>query len=92
MTVKVRYSGQARTAADAAGESLALDGAPGVPGLLRALAERHGEPLRAMLLDAAGALQPALLVFVNDEQVPRGEAPALKDGDEVTIMAPISGG
>jgi hypothetical protein len=37
-------------------------------------------------------IQPALLLFVGDEQM-GGEAPHnFKDGDVVTILAPMAGG
>ena len=60
--------------------------------LVRRLADRHGEPLRRLLLGPAGAPSDALLLFVGNEQV-RWETPReLRDGDAVTVLAPMAGG
>src|SRR5262249_25019272 len=53
--------------------------------LLAVLAEKHGEPLRRLLLGGA------VLVFVNNSQVAE-EAEPLQDGDVVTMLSPIAGG
>jgi hypothetical protein len=60
--------------------------------LARALADRHGEELRRMLLDGDGRLQRSVLVFLGEEQVAPGTDPALRDGQTITFAAPISGG
>ena len=48
--------------------------------------------LRGLLLGEGGAPQPALLLFVGDEQVAAGDRRPLKDGDVVTILSPMAGG
>ncbi len=92
MKVTVRYLAQARHAAGVASEQVELDDpCPAAELVLRA-AERHGGALKALLLGADGTLQPALLLFVGDEQVgPEAEC-ELKDGDVVTVLSPMAGG
>jgi len=92
MKITVRYTGQSRSAAGVPSEEIELSGPAAVTELVKQIAHRHEEKLRALLLDTSGAIQPSLLLFVNNEQVLRGDTSKLKDGDEVTIMAPISGG
>jgi molybdopterin converting factor small subunit len=89
MTITVRYLAQLRRAAGVGTETLTLPGPCTVRELARRLAsEREG--LRPMLLDAAGAIKRAILVFVNDEQTDAERT--LEDGDGVTLLSPIAGG
>jgi molybdopterin converting factor small subunit len=92
MQVAVRYMAQLRQAAGTSSESVALDGPCSVRQLVLILAERHGRPLRDLLLDAGGAVQPTTLVFVGDRQVDWEAPPTLRDGDQVTLLSPMAGG
>ncbi len=92
MKVNVRYAAQARDAAGLSAEAVELGNPATVAALLARVAELHGEVMRALVLRADGAPQPALLVFVGDEQVRPGEARGLMAGDTVLLMSPISGG
>jgi len=83
---------QLKQAAGAAGEEIALPAPCVVRDVLLALADRHGAPLRSLLLDAGGSLQATILVFVGDEQVSANDGVALNDGDVVTLLSPIAGG
>jgi molybdopterin converting factor small subunit len=90
MKIAVRYLAQLKHAAGRAGEELDVEAPCTAGALLATLAERHGQPLRGMLLDAKGGVQPTILLFIGDEQV---EATAeLRDGDAVTLLTPIAGG
>jgi molybdopterin converting factor small subunit len=92
MKVTVHYAAQIRQAASCASELIELDGPCSVAELVRLLAQRHGPPLCDLLLDRQGQTQPALLLFVGEEQVELGSAWMLRDGDEVTVLAPMAGG
>jgi molybdopterin converting factor small subunit len=91
MKIAVRYLAQLRRAAGAGGEEVELDAPCSAANLLKRLAEQHGLPFRALLLDADGNVQPAILLFVGDEQVGAETAP-LRDGDVVTVLTPMAGG
>jgi molybdopterin converting factor small subunit len=92
MKVAVHYLAQLKQAAGIATESVTLDGPCFLQTLLTHLAERHGEAFRRVLLNPVGGLQESILLFVGEEQV-RWETPVdLKDGDVVTILAPMAGG
>ena len=90
MQVTVRYMGQLRHATGTPEETIATPGARTAAEFLRDLADRHGEPARRLLLDAA-RIQPTLLLFVGDEQADPA-ATVLRDGDVLTLLTPIAGG
>jgi molybdopterin converting factor small subunit len=56
------------------------------------VATLHPESLRPIVINAAGEIQPSLLIFLGDDQVVRDDTKELADGDTLTIMTPISGG
>jgi molybdopterin converting factor small subunit len=89
--IAVRYMAQLRRAAGAAAEQVELDAPCSATDLLKRLAEQHGLPFRALLLDEDGNVRPAVLLFVGDEQVGPEAAP-LQDGDVITILTPMAGG
>jgi molybdopterin converting factor small subunit len=93
MKITLRYEAQARRACGVEEESIELP--PGewrVSDGIRQAARRHPETLGPMVLDPTGGIQPALLVFLGDEQVLQHEATPLCDGATLSIMTPISGG
>jgi sulfur-carrier protein len=90
--ISVRYMAQLKQATGAACEEIALPSPCPVRELLLALANRHGAPLRRLLLDGDGSLQPTILVFVGDEQVSANDGVTLNNGDVVTLLSPIAGG
>ncbi len=91
MKVVVRYMAQLRRAAGAAAEQVEVREPCSASDLLKGLAERHGRPFRDLVLDATGAVQAAVLLFVGDDQV-RSETAPLRDGDVVTVLTPMAGG
>lgn len=92
MKVVVRYLAQLRHAAGTSVEHVELPDPCAMPVLVGYLAERHGGPLRQILLDGQGGLQPSVLLFVGDEQVCSPGSVELKDGDVVTLLSPMAGG
>ena len=92
MQVTVEYTAQIKRAAGVASETIECDSPCFVTDLVSRIAESHGDPLRALLLDADGKLQRSILVFVGDEQARLDEPVQLNDRDVVTLLSPISGG
>lgn len=97
MTVNVLYFAASRDATGTPRETVALGGG-GVCGkegaespstaattdtLLAALVERH---------PALEAVLRSCVLALNQEYVSRGEGRALRDGDEVAVVPPLSGG
>jgi molybdopterin converting factor small subunit len=92
MQITVEYAAQAKQAAGLGRECLELALPLRVRDLLPQLARRHGEALGRLLLTEDGDPQPALLLFVGDEQVLPDAPRELQPGDVLTILPPIAGG
>ena len=92
MNIHVRYFAQLKLAAGTAEETVALRPAMTLDGLLQRLAELHGEPLRQLLFHDNGTRRQSILVSIGDRQIPLGEKLELRDGERVTLLAPMSGG
>ena len=91
MKVTVHYLAQLRRAAGRSQAEVELSASATFGDLLARLS-LHGEELRRLLLDSSGALQPTILVFVNDEQAVQPMSTLLRDGDSITFLSPIAGG
>ena len=92
MRITVKYMAQLRQAAGVAGETIVIASPSSAADLLQKLAAQRGDAFRRIILTEAGRVQPALLLFVGDEQI-RGDVPHdFRDGDVVTILAPMAGG
>ncbi|MDB5353738.1 MAG: MoaD family protein [Phycisphaerales bacterium] len=92
MKITVKYHAQARQASGTSSEQVDLHPPVTIGRLLTLLSDRHGEPLRRLLLSADGAVCPALLLFVADRQVRADSTELLKEGDTLEILPPIAGG
>jgi molybdopterin converting factor small subunit len=90
--VRVNYCAQARAAAGVASEEVELNGACTPAVLLAQVAQLRGDNLRRMILDGNAKPHPSVLLFVDDEQVSVNSTQPFKDGDEVEIVPPMSGG
>lgn len=92
MQVTVKYMAQLKQAAGTGRETVEVTAGCTVPTLLRDLAGKRPDAFRRIVLDAQGNLQPCLLFFVHEEQVRPEEQRELRDGDVVTVLAPMAGG
>jgi MoaD family protein len=92
MKITVKYHAQARQASGTTSEQVELHPPATVGRLLTLLSERHGDPLRRLLLSADGTPCPAILLFVADRQVRGDSSQPLNDGDTLELLPPIAGG
>ena len=90
MRVTVHYLAQMKRAAGCSSETVEVHDAATLQDLLLALAAHHGTSLRALLVDEANQPLKSLLFFVGEEHAE--PALRLKEGDAVTILAPMAGG
>lgn len=90
MRITVRYTAQVREAAGTPSEEIELPSAATVRELVKSVAARHDERFRNIVLGADGEAHGSILLVAGGEQVRADRA--LRDGETVTIMAPISGG
>jgi sulfur-carrier protein len=92
MQVRMRYLAQLKHAAGVGVEALDVDAPCAIADLLRRLSDKHGDAFRRMVFDTHGNVQPALLIFLGDEQVSTDSVQHFQDGSEVTVLAPMAGG
>ena len=90
--VTVDYWAQLRDASGRACEVVQLPPNSTVMQLLTYLAERHGEPLRRLLLDNAGRPLRSNLIMVADRVVASPDSLELSDGVTVALLSPLAGG
>jgi molybdopterin converting factor small subunit len=90
MRVTVHYLAQIKRAAGVRVEKIEVGDGATLAAALTALAARHDEPFRAMLLDDAGRPRRTLVYFVNDSHSEPDRV--LLEGDEISILAPMAGG
>jgi molybdopterin converting factor small subunit len=91
MRIVVRYLAQAQRAAGRAAEEVDAPAPCTAQELLRRLAGER-PALGGLLLGPDGALRSSMLFFVGDEQIDGGEARPLRDGEALTVLAPMAGG
>jgi molybdopterin converting factor small subunit len=92
MKITVEYWAQLKVAAGMRAELVEVESNCTVIELVKSLAERHGQPLRDLLIDAEGKPRVSNVVSMGERIVPWGNPPPLKDGDVVAILSPIAGG
>src|SRR5262249_16999519 len=99
--ITIQYAAQARQGGGGPGGEAGLAGAgggggpPGGRGARAAGAGRggrRGQALRRLLLADDGTPQPALLLFLGDEQVRPDADHLVQPGDVLTVLPPIAGG
>ena len=92
MKIRIKLLGQARSAAQKDCDDIECGADATLDRVLGQLAEKYGDALRKILLDDRGKPHASVMLFVNEEQVYPGTPIFFRDGDELTIMPPISGG
>ncbi len=92
MQLTIRYETLLKRATGVATQTLEIAEPCDVREVVKQLAEEVGDSVRPMLLDSSGQLQRSLLLFVNDQQIVGDMQCTVTDGDDVTLMTPISGG
>lgn len=90
MRLTVHYFAQLKRAAGVASETIVCPPNATLAQLVQRLAQVHDDSFRAMVLDAAGQPQRTLLYAVGDDQADLEHI--LREGDIVTILAPMAGG
>jgi molybdopterin converting factor small subunit len=92
ITVSVRYHNVLRQIAGRERETVTL--ATGtLHALLEQLAEAHGPALQTLLFGADGQVSAHLVVFRNQQLVPRAQSQlVLADGDDLMLFPAVSGG
>ena len=92
MNITLNYTTQVKAALGIATDSVEVESGCTVGQLLSAVAEKHGDTFRELVLTADGQLLPSIVLCLGDAQVDFAASNALAEGDEITILSAISGG
>lgn len=92
MQVTINLLGQLRHLAACDAVSLEIPDGATVAEAVFALGAEQGAAFLAIVSDEAGALRPSLMVLHNDMPIDKAVPPALRAGDEITLLTAISGG
>jgi molybdopterin converting factor subunit 1 len=95
VTVNVLYFAASRDAAGTPRETVALPSADADASSPPTTTPATTDTLLDALVERHPALEPVLrscVLALNQEYVARGEGRALRDGDEVAVVPPLSGG
>ena len=60
--------------------------------MLCAVAAQYDEQFRQILLTVDDQLHPSVMIFINDTAISRSAPPGIRDGDVITLIAPMAGG
>ncbi len=90
MRITVHYLTQIRRSAGCPTETIAASAGATLDSLLHQLVDRHDAGFRSLVMDEAGEVRRSLLFFVGDDHAELSRQ--LRDGDEVSILAPMAGG
>jgi MoaD family protein len=93
MKLRIKYTGQLRTAVQRAEEEIDLPDGSLLAELLNHLTVRYPAG-KALLLGRSGEIASSLLVAINETAISAQDAKGvmLKDGDVVLLLPPIAGG
>lgn len=92
MQIRIEYFAQARDAAGISYETIEIDGPTTATDLVSRIASQRGGRLASLLLGPDGQLAPSVMLAVGDRQSGRDDRSLLRDGDEIVVLPPISGG
>ncbi len=92
MNVTFSYFAQVRRAAGVESETVELPDGTDLAAAVAKVAGRHGDELKAIVLDEDGGVRPSILLLVDGAPVARGTSPALADGGAVSIFSAVAGG
>jgi molybdopterin converting factor small subunit len=94
MKLRVKYTGQLRTAVGRAEDEVELVDGGTVGVLLRHVAAKLGPDAAPHLVGASGQIPQTLLVVINEAAIAghAAECAVLQEGDVITLLPPIAGG
>ncbi len=91
MQITVHFLGQARHLAPSGQTAVEAAENSSVDGLISTLLSGAPAPLRALLADGP-RLRRSVMAIVGEETIDPSEEGLLQDGDELSLLPPMSGG
>ena len=92
MNIKLKFTAQIKDAVGQGIDAITIGDNEKIQDVLDKLVDKYGNPFKAILFDKNNKYRNSNLIAINQFQVDYDENHALNDGDEITLMSPISGG
>ncbi len=92
MRVVLIYTTQLKEALGRGREEVELSEPQTVGQLLTHMSGVHGQAFDEFIWKAPGEIRSSILLCLGDECIGRDLSTPLSDGDEVTLLSPVSGG
>lgn len=92
MKIEVFYTTQLKHALGCSSNEVDVPSPLTVGQLLEHLSQLHGELFNKLVFASQGELSSSILVCVGNKCLGRDLSTTLNEGDEVTLLSPVSGG
>lgn len=90
--IKLRFTAQLKDVAGVGTDMLIINEQTGLKDVLLQIAGQYGKEFTSILFDEDNNYRNSNLIVVNQTQVNFDDDIILNQGDEITLMSPISGG
>jgi molybdopterin converting factor small subunit len=90
--VKLIYTTQLKDALGCAGEPVELSDSATLGELLDELGRRHGDTFQEFVWAAPGKLRASMIICIGNTTAHAELTTVLRDGDEILLLSPVSGG
>ena len=92
MDITIHYTAHLKTAGGSAEQTLRVADGATVKECFETLCQSIPVDLCNLLIDNHGKLRPAILLCLDDEQIPLDDPAPVRPGAHITLLAAISGG
>ncbi len=92
MKIAIEYFGPAREAAGCSRETVEICGPSSAREVIKKVALARGGKFASLLLTPDGEISTSVLLAIGNRQVAFEDAIELRDGDEIVVIPPVSGG
>ncbi|WP_223549108.1 MoaD/ThiS family protein [Aestuariivivens sp. NBU2969] len=92
ISIKLKFTAQLKDRAGVDSDVILINEKDTLQDLIRELPKTYGSDFGAVLFEESGVYRHSNLIVVNQNQVRYEENIKMKDGMEIMLMSPISGG
>ncbi|MDO5977413.1 MoaD/ThiS family protein [Flavivirga spongiicola] len=92
MNIKLRFTAQIKDVVGNGADTIVVNDGAKLQDLLKKIAGKYGEKFESILFDENNGYRHSNLIVINQSQISYEDNVTLTEGDEVTLMSPISGG
>ncbi|PCJ52153.1 MAG: hypothetical protein COA79_24770 [Planctomycetota bacterium] len=92
MKIKFVFTSQISLIAKKNDQSIEVVDNSSIQTAIMELLKSNSQEFKELILDQHDQLLPAILLIKNDDQISFDDKSSLKDGDEIMLFSPMSGG